>query len=332
MRMPPWASQGVPVVLLYVAAILASATGIQAQPLSSVSAAFADVGVGARVAAMGYAGVASGQGMGGAVWNPASATEFGRVEASFAYLDQFGVLSYAEAGLGGRIGTRWGLGLSIRDSGDDALRETSIRGILGHSIGRLSVGGAFSLLLARFGRNDLAGEDYSVFDPSEVAIGIGNQIQGEATGFSMDLGIRYSVGRAALALVARNLLAPVQWDSRTANGGNKSSYSEGVPLEILVGAAIPAGESGLFTMDYRPALRGDLDPVIRAGAEWVLAGVLALRTGTERTFNGRNDERYTVGFGIIPPFRGRTRMRAGYSFSTGLLGDSQQFSLQVSLQ
>jgi hypothetical protein len=327
MRLSPWLPQGVPIVL-FVAAVLLPQTQAHAQPLSSVSAAFADVGVGARVAAMGYAGVASGEGLSAAVWNPASAAGFGRVEASFVYLDQFGLLSYAEAALGVSLGKKWGIGVVARDSGDDALRETSVRAIMGHQRGGFSIGGSMSLLLARFGRNNLSLEDYSVFDPSEIAAGTGNQIQGEATGFSADLGVKYARGRAAIGVVARNLLAPVRWDSRTASGSVEKSYTEGIPMEVVIGSAIPLGSNALFVMDYRPAI-GDLKNTVRAGAEWTLADMLAIRAGTERSFNGQDDERYTVGFGISPPFRGRTRIRAGYSFATGILGNSQQFSMLV---
>jgi hypothetical protein len=303
-----------------------------AQPLSSVSAAFVDAGVGARTAGLGFAGVASDRGLESLIRNPAAATSLARIEASFAYLDQYSLLGYSEVGAGMSLGQSWGMALFLRDSGDESLRETTFRLSAGKQIGRLSLGLSGALLLAQFGRNDLAGQDLSVFDPGEIAAGFANQIRGDATGVGVDVGLRYAVGRSAVGVAVRNAFAPVSWSSGPASGLWAGTYTESLPMEIVVGAQIPSGRSLLILMDYRPAHTAELDHLIRAGAEWTLAELFAIRVGTERSFNGRDDERYSVGFGVLPPVSGRMRLSANYAYASSFLGDSQQFSLAVSLR
>ena len=262
-------------------------------------------------------------------WNPAAAASLEGVELGFAYLDQMALVPYAQADLGIRLGGTWGGVLTLRDSGDDALHETSLGVSLARRLGRLSVGATGRLLMATFGRNDLSATDYAVFDPAEVAEALGNQVQGDALGFSLGIGARYAVGRAALGIALRNAVSPITWNSGLSGGGGTGSYSEDLPPELVVGAQIPAGRAGLLRMDYRPATSEDLDPVVRAGAEWVLAEVLALRIGTERYFNGRADDRLTAGFGLLVPAGQRMRISAGYAYADSFLGASQQVALTV---
>ncbi|NNE69510.1 MAG: hypothetical protein HKN29_04010 [Rhodothermales bacterium] len=308
--------------------LLVHPSGADAQSLSAIPAAFLEDGPSPATAALGQAGVASSAGI-ESVWaNPAAATSVGRVQFLFAYLDQFELIEHGQAAVGFSSGN-WGLGLHVRDSGDDALRESVVRLSLARRFGRLSMGANAGLLLARFGRNTLNPDALAVFDPAEIAQGMANQIRGDASGITGGFGVRYALGRAALAASVSNAVSYVQWESAAASGAFAASYRQSLPTALWVGAQVPAGRQGLVLLDYAPALDSEIDDRLRAGLEWTLAGILALRAGTERSLNGQPDEGVTFGFGLhLPPVAG-VRVGADYAYVDSYLGASQHVAVRV---
>lgn len=303
--------------------------GADAQPLSAIPAAFLEDGPGPSLAALGQAGVASGAGT-ESVWsNPAAATTVGRIQVSFAYLNQFELIEYGQVGLAFSTAGGWGVGLHLRDSGDDAMRESVARITLARRVQRLSVGVSMGVLMARFGRNVLNPDALAVFDPSEIAEGQANQIQGDATGISASVGLRYAVGRGALGVTVTNAVSHLNWNSSSASGAFGANYSQTLPTTLWLGGQVPAGRQGLLLLDYAPALDAEVDDRVRAGIQWTLAEVLALRLGTERSLNGEADEGVTFGFGLSLPRVGGIQVGADYAYVDSFLGASQHVAVRV---
>jgi hypothetical protein len=252
-----------------------------------------------------------------------------QVQFSFSYLQQYDLLEHGQFGLGFSTRSGWGMGLHFRDSGDDAMRETVVQMALARRFGRFSMGFSGALLLSRFGRNQINPDALLVFDPIEIAQGMANQINGDATGVTGGIGLRYAAGRGAIGINVRNLASLIQWNSGTASGSVTSSYNEGLPLLVVVGGQIPAGRQGLILLDYVPALNDELDERVRVGLQVTLAEMLALRVGTERSLNGQSDERLTLGFGLRLPAVAGVTLAADYAYADSFLGTSQQVALRV---
>lgn len=310
-------------------ALFMSPNGVEAQPLSAIPAAFLEDGPGPSLAALGQAGVASGAGI-ESVWsNPASATSVGRIQFSFAYLNQFEMIEYGQVGLAFSTVGGWGVGLHLRDSGDDAMRESVIRASLARRFERLSLGVSVGVLMARFGRNTLDPNALAVFDPNEIAEGQANQVRGDATGVAASVGLRYALGRGALGVTVANAVSNLSWNSSSASGAFAANYSQTLPMTLWLGGQVPAGKQGLVLLDYAPALDTEVDDRIRAGFQWTLAEVLALRLGTERSLNGEADEGLTFGFGLSLPRVGGIQVGADYAYVDSFLGASQHVAIRV---
>ncbi|MBO6575764.1 MAG: hypothetical protein JJ896_12240 [Rhodothermales bacterium] len=324
-----WGATTLRLLMLGISCI-ALAHAASAQSLSSIQAAFVDPGIGTRQAAMGYAGTAL-TGVEGASWNPASVARLPRLDVSMVYIDAFGVVPAGLAHVGFRTGRRWGLAVGLSESGDDVLQETTAEVVAARRFGPLSVGLGGRVLRAVFGRNALAPSDYQVFDPGEIEAGIARQVQGDALGFTLAAGAQYFAGRAAFAVVVRNPLSSVTWNSGSAAATN-ASYQEGLPLELVVGAALPAGPRAQILMDVRPALDPELDHAVRVGAEWGPVPVITLRAGTERRFNGRGDDVLTAGFALASPGTSTFRVIASYAYASSFLGLTQQVGIRMVLR
>ncbi len=303
------------------------------QVSSRLPAAFLDIGVGARQSAMGYAGLASAHAEIGATQNVASAVNTKGFAASFTYIDQPEVLSYQHLIL--VLPTRnkkSAVALSVSNTGDDALRELTGRLAFAYRFGPLEFGLEGVYRRATFGRNRLDGGDYVVFDPDEVAQGLGRQVTGNAKGVGLDAGIAVTlVPQVRIGAVVRNITAPVRWNSSTVSGvvPTRGSYTEVLPVTLAFGSSWVASKVFEFALDFIPGLDDEIANRYSLGGEYRLASVLALRAGVQIISDGLKNERYTTGFGVRLPDAFAFRLSADYSFVSDYLSNTQQVTMTI---
>ncbi|MCE1188418.1 MAG: hypothetical protein LWX56_04690 [Ignavibacteria bacterium] len=283
--------------------VLLAVTGVYAQ-LSSIPAAFVDVGIGARPAAMGGAYTGLADDINGLLWNPAGLTDLQEKQASFSYAKVFGLIGYNMVSFGMPAkfdAAQQGIGAALLSSGDEALRELTI--IVGYAryVGPVSVGINLKFRHASFGNNTLDREDYKIFTDDEFNLGLLNQVTGSANGFGVDFGAMYAIDeRIKIGVLLRDCVAPVSWDSKVQNpdAHTKGQYTENLPLELLIGTSFKASKEFTVTADYQPSLDKEVYNTIRGGAELKLWNFLLVRAGLQNVINDLDDEKYTFGFGF----------------------------------
>jgi hypothetical protein len=303
------------------------------QELSSIPGAFADVGIGARAAALGYTGVASERGASAMAWNPASLASDQGMELTFSYVDQvelveFGHVAWVMPFRSGR--SAWGLSAHV--SGDDMLREMTARIAYSHRIRFLWLGVGLGYRLADFGDNTLSSDDYVVFDPDEVSVGLSRQVNGTASGFLVDLGMRVAfTHRLDMAVAARNVAAPMEWTTYSEARAGAHSYFESIPLEISTGVAYRLSDRLGGYLEWTPNISGDAIPRFGLGVSFEPMDEVTFRVGRLMTQDRRRDEWKTFGFGIRTPKGLGWSIEADYAFIVSHLARTQQISLRFGL-
>lgn len=307
------------------------ATNAAAQNLSGLPGAFADIGFGARPAALGNAYVALADDAYSILWNPAGLAEAEAYELAFSYTDQLGLFDYQYASARGKLpGHGHGFGAALINTGDEAMQEVALYLGYARRYGPLALGLSVKYRQASFGNNDLKAEDYVVFEPDEIADGIANQVRGRASGFGFDLGVRYQFSpRISLGLVLRDLYAPVFWDSQSGTDTRpaKGTYTETIPFEAAIGTAYRISPQFRVTMDYAPAIYRSTINKVRLGAEVTLLDLLALRAGVQQWLDDQPAKKYAVGFGLTPPAFQGLRFGAHYTYVVDRLASSQYMAL-----
>jgi hypothetical protein len=322
-----------PRVFAVVLLCLSLAPDTYGQVSSRLPGAFLEIGIGARQSAMGYAGIASSGGTADPAWNASSLVHSDGIEASFTYVDQLGLLSYQYVSLVIPLQEKkTALAISVTDSGDEALRELTGRLAFAYRLGPLELGVGSVFRRAVFGRNQLNADDYVVFDQTEVLEGIGRQVVGDAGGIGLDVGLSLQAAPALrVGAAIRNVIAPVRWNSKTRDGldQTRGSYIESIPLTLSLGTSWTPTGNAEFSIDFNPGLDDDIANRYSVGAEYLIASVLALRSGIEIISDGLKNERYTAGFGIRIPDTWGVRVYADYAFVSDDLADTQQISMTV---
>lgn len=304
-----------------------------AQDLSSIPGAFVDIGIGARSAALGYTGVASERGASAMAWNPASLLSDQGMELVLSYVDQvelveFGHVAWVMPLRSGR--SAWGLSAHV--SGDEVLRETTLQMAYSHRIRFVWMGAAVGYRMADFGGNQLTAEDYVVFDPDEISVGLTRQVSGKAQGFLVDLGMRLAfTHRFDMAVVARNVAAPVEWKTYSEARPGEHSYFESIPLEISTGVAYRLSDRIGGYLEWTPKLSGDAIPRFGLGVSYAPIQVITFRVGRMMTQDRLRDEWKTFGFGIRTPEALNWSIEADYAFIVSDLARTQQISLRFGL-
>jgi len=304
-----------------------------AQDLSTIPGAFVDVGIGARSAALGYTGVAAERGADAMAWNPASLVSEGGMELTFSYVDQVGLVEFAHVAwvMPLRSG-RSGWGVSAHLSGDDALSEVTLQTAYSHRIRFVWLGVAVGYRMANFGDNQLSEDDYVVFDPDEVSIGLNRQVSGSARGFLVDLGMRLVLThRLDMAVTARNVVAPMEWTSYSQARPGAHNYFESIPLEITTGVAYRLSDRLGGFLSWTPTIKGDAIPRFGLGVSYEPIDVITFRIGRLMTQDRRRDEWRTFGFGIRTPAGLSWSVEADYAFIVSDVARTQQISLRFGL-
>ena len=307
--------------------------GARAQTLSRMPGAFADIGIGAESAALGYSGVAGQRGAAALAWNPASILPNNGMEVSFSWVDQielidFGYVSWAMPLRSGR--SAWGLSAEV--SGDDMLREATLRAAYSHRIRRVWIGLGAGYRRADYGNNRLSESDYVIFDPDEVAVGIGQQVSGSANGLLLDAGMLVEATRRLdFGVAVRNALAPTEWTSRSRAREGTNVYFESVPMEVSTGVAYRLSERLGGFLEWTPGLGTDAVPRFGLGASFTPLHVITLRAGRMMTQDRADDEWNTFGFGLrTPPSMGWSIV-ADYAYVVSSFARTQQISIRFGL-
>jgi len=272
---------------------------------SAIPAAFADLGLGARVMGLGGAAAAGTGRAIDLVWNPAGLAALDAPEILAMQTEQFDLVpAYLLAGA-----RRWGGGravaLGVLSSGDALLRENTLLAAWGQELPRgVQVGAALKLRYASFGSG-------GTFDG----------VTGHAWGTALDLGVRGRAGRLRLGLFLEEALGSMRWDSSIAG-----TYWESVPPTLTGGLALPAGDL-LLALDLETGLDDERAARLAVGLEWAPHDVLALRGGLRQRLAEDASRFLTLGAGLGKDLAGGGRMQ----FDTAYLFHELGGSLRVSL-
>lgn len=302
-----------------------------AQALSGIPAAFADIGIGARAAALGYAGTAGVTGSAAIAWNPASILPENGFEVSASYVDQVEAVEFGHLSMAFPVFRRNGaVAMSVQVTGDDMLMESTLRGAYTHRIRFLWLGVGGSFRRATYGNNTLSDGDFVVFEPDEIAEGINRQVHGSAMGFSVDAGLRmYWADFLVVAVSARNIAAPVFWESKAEARSGTHVYEESVPLEISSGVSYRLSNRIRGFLEWTPAMTSDAVSRVGLGASFRPVDVISFRLGRLILQDGLRNEWNTFGFGLRTPSRMKWSLEADYAYIMSDLAQTQQISLRV---
>jgi len=303
------------------------------QELSAIPAAFAEIGIGARAASLGYTGTASERGPGAMSWNPSSIYSEEGWELALSYVDQLQTVEFGYAALTIPLReNRNALAVSAHYSGDDALTEESVKVAYAHRIRFVWFGVAAGVRRAVYGKNTLGADDFVVFEPDEIAEGLSRQVRGSATGFMVEAGLRMRwTDDLTYAFTARNIASPLTWKSTSQARAGTNSYVESVPVELATGVDYRLTEKVTGSIEWVPAVTVDAISRVGMGAEFSPIDVISFRVGRSVLHDGLRNEINTFGFGIRTPKSVSVRLRADYAYVTSDLARTQQLSINVGL-
>lgn len=280
------------------------ASSVQAQGLSNIPAAFVDIGYGARPMGMGGAFVALADDANSVLWNPAGLTRLARMEATFMYADQMGLVPYYYSAFGGRFLRNHAHGEALIYSGDEFLSETtaiisyaySFRELLTFPLDRLRWGISLKIRYASFG-NDPAG-------------GLMRQT-GDAFGYGLDLGVQWELpGRLSTGMVLRDAVNSLKWNNTFRN----ITYYQDVPWALIIGVAFRSPPNFALAVDLNKSLHSDTIDRLQMGIEKRLFGIFYPRAGYSQNIAAEVNRKYTLGLGIE-----LRRFRMGLSFDFAYL-------------
>ncbi|KAA3619656.1 MAG: hypothetical protein DWQ05_02730 [Calditrichaeota bacterium] len=305
-----------------------------AQGLSNLTAAFVDVGIGARAIAFGGAYTALARNAEAAFWNPAGVSYSEKINIEFSRVNQFGVIPYnAFSGTMTVAGTH-AIGAGMLHSGDEYLSETSVllsyaingENLLPSGFEKIRFGFNLKIQFADFGGTTPQSSDYPFFDQAEFDAAVISHVQGSASGVGMDLGLLYAFSdKLDLALVYRNAFNKISWD----NG--QENYDEGIPDALAFGMAYRPANGLIFAFDFDETLTNDRSRRVHFGSEKLLLNKLALRGGIGQSIAAAGWRDYAMGFGLFHYFTGLGRAHFDYAFQINDLENTHRFSLGVEL-
>jgi outer membrane protein OmpA-like peptidoglycan-associated protein len=273
--------------------------GLFAQTLSTVPGAYADIGFGVRPMGMGGAFTAVADDPNAAYWNPAALLAVPFPGASMMFTRQMGLVPYYYLAAKQDINSYHGLGVALQYNGDALYNEFDSNLSYSYKLGRhfhrryddIYLGANLHYRHIGFGDNPDGG--------------IG-QIRGDATGFGLDLSGYWKInGRYAVAVVWRDFLDVLNWNSHADDVNYSNQYNEDIPASLTFGAMARLSPTTLVALDYRRSLHRETYDRIAFGIEKGLLGFLQLRAGTSQNLFSSSDEinrHYDLGLGINPEF------------------------------
>ena len=294
----------------------------------NVSGSFAETGIGARTLGLGNAYVGIADDVYSLTANPAGLALMKHISGTFDYANLYGLGLLKQSFFGLAVPTQWGThgfyyqGLNVEFSPfPQKLSESTLGYAYAKAFGPLAIGTAIKYM-------DLS---------SDFA-------EGTATGFGIDLGIRYQLTeRISLGGMIRDLYATTSWGTGT---------RETIPASWRFGAGYRISDRWLASAEWG-GVSGDYFSRFRAGTEyWImrpsylaqtLGGgsekansifkpsretyypiALAVRTGFEKQFTG--DKHIFPAIGTTLGF-GSVRLDYAYIYARQGLGETNRFSL-----
>ena len=310
--------------------IFGFSAAVSGQDLSGLSAAFVDVGIGARAVAFGGAYTALARNAGAAFWNPAGISYAEKINVEFSRVNQFGVIPYnAFSGTMGFAGDQ-AVGAALLHSGDDYLSETTVllswamsgENFLSGEFAKWRAGINIKFHFADFGGGAPQWRNYPLFDQAAFESAAEAYVEGNAGGAGMDIGLLYDFSeRLDLAFVYRNAFNKINWD----NG--QKSYDEGIPRGLVVGMAYQPARDLTFAFDFYETLTFDRSRRVHFGSEKLLLNRFALRGGIGQALAADGWREYALGFGLFHYFSGLGQAKFDYAFQLNDLQTTHRFSL-----
>lgn len=281
-----------------------------------IPSAFVDIGYGARPMGMGGAYVALASDPHGVLWNPSCLPYARGWQVTTMYAKQFQLIPYFLASFTRGTNGNRGVGAAVLSSGDDVLRETTILASYGMQLGSGANGRTFSLgatakyRMSSFGNNPDGGE---------------NQIQGSASGFGLDLGLRWKFApKWALGVLARDIFNQVNWNNETRG----MKYGESIPPALIIGAAFLAHDNVVFVLDYDKSISEGLKDKLAAGFEWRLFKIFFLRGGWSQNMDTETNRKFNWGLGL-QYFGNRFGIRFDFAYQTHHLATTPRVSTSL---
>ncbi len=273
--------------LLSISILIPLLAGSAAAGLSGIPGVFADIGYGARPAAMGGAYVALADDVNSIAWNPAGLINLQSKQATFMYANQMSLVSHYFAAYGQKLADTQAHSEAIIYTGDDVLSETTVllayaysaRKLLSPPFDRLQAGLCLKLRRVSFGNNSDGGEERS---------------QGSGSGFGLDLGAQWQVtDKFTFGFALHDLLNNISYDN-----DKTGKYSEAVPTQLTIGVATRPSANVVVALDLRKSLYQDSEDALHFGVERTYLNFLALRAGFSQTLDPEPQRNFPVGFGI----------------------------------
>jgi hypothetical protein len=277
--------------------------------VGTTAAQFLQIGVGARLTAMGGAGVAAVEGADALYWNPARLTEAEHFALGAYYADWIADLRHQFIGLSVPVSDNGTVGLFALTLGGDEFEQTTLTFQEGNGVmveyRDLAVGGALAYRLtdrfsaggtAKYIHQKLFAETASTF-----AVDLGTSLRTDLRGFSIGMAMTNLGGE--MKLEGRDLLT--SGPSETATEYQMSKWP--LPLTFQVGVAWKLwGQEEAFWTDRHHGLLVVFDGQHlnealtrwRTGLEYNFMEYLFLRTG--RVF-GHDTEDWSFGAGFRIP-------------------------------
>ncbi len=274
---------------------------------SSIPAAFADIGLDARIMGMGGAAAAGTHRTADSFWNPAGLAGLFRDEVTAMQTEQFGLVPAYLLAAGHRRNESLGLGAAILSSGDTLLRENTLILAAGHSL--FTDSGAALGIALKF--------RHASFGPE----GDNEGIEGSAYGLALDLGLQRESGALSYGLILEELLSDMKW-----NSSGLGDYHESVPPTCTAGLRLNGGLLEVVG-DLEMALDSERSHKAALGVEWRPFSLLQIRGGMKQRLDAEALRFLTLGAGIGHELSegGRLQLDTAYLFHE--LGGSLRISV-----
>lgn len=291
------------------ATIAAITSCVIAGDLSGIPGAFADVGLGIRPLGMGSAYTALAMDEHAVRWNPSLLGEVLDPSAGFSWTKQFNIIDYNYISIAYPVSDiGLGVGGYFISSGDEIYSETTIglgAGMTGDNLklpDNLLLGSTVKIYLADYGNDQAGGVE---------------RVTGSAAGFGLDLAASWWINEEfIIALVGRDLINTLSWDSDNIDHSTKGSYSEGVSRVIDIGGAFQDDQIAI-SFGIQPSLYSDVPTRLGFGFEFIMLKAFKPRVGLSQNLGKTEANRQvSIGLGIDlePSFTGPIRqIKFGYT-------------------
>lgn len=251
----------------------------------TTAANFLALGSGARALAMGGATLGLGDDVAGVAWNPAALGWVQGTEAALSHAGLPGGSLQEWGAIGGRIGrlpTRWALAGLYHGEGSFDGRDATGAPTGSFSVSSMALGATLAQPLGS--RVTLGATVRGVRETIASATG---------SGVSFDAGMMLRAGPFGLGLSGQNLGG--RMDYGATSHPMPTSYGVGLGFRHPASGVRIAVDANLPTAYHRD---------VRAGAEWLHRGVLALRAGYRKELGSVDDPLDGPSFGLGASHRG----------------------------